>query len=205
MPSHSSHLLQPLDVGCFSPLKRAYGRQVEGLIRDHINHLTKLEFLPAFRAAYDQSITKNNICASFRGAGLVPHDPEAVISKLDVKLRTPSPAALPEALWESATPSNARELGAQSTLVRERIQRHQGSSPTSVIQSLDRLTRGAERMAHSMVLMRDEIFSLRRANEAATMRKLRKKKRIQKRGTLLKAEGEEIIAQKAVEQQSTAK
>jgi hypothetical protein len=24
MPAHSSHLLQPLDVGCFGPLKRAY-------------------------------------------------------------------------------------------------------------------------------------------------------------------------------------
>ena len=26
MPAHSSHLLQPLDVGCFGPLKQAYGR-----------------------------------------------------------------------------------------------------------------------------------------------------------------------------------
>jgi hypothetical protein len=26
MPPHSSHLLQPLDVGCFGPLKQAYGR-----------------------------------------------------------------------------------------------------------------------------------------------------------------------------------
>ena len=25
MPAHSSHLLQPLDVGCFSALKRFYG------------------------------------------------------------------------------------------------------------------------------------------------------------------------------------
>jgi hypothetical protein len=25
MPAHSSHLLQPLDVGCFGPLKRTYG------------------------------------------------------------------------------------------------------------------------------------------------------------------------------------
>ena len=24
MPPHSSHLLQPLDVGCFAPLKHAY-------------------------------------------------------------------------------------------------------------------------------------------------------------------------------------
>lgn len=29
MPPHSSHLLQPLDVGCFATLKRSYGRLVE--------------------------------------------------------------------------------------------------------------------------------------------------------------------------------
>ena len=28
MPPHTSHLLQPLDVGCFSPLKRSYGYKV---------------------------------------------------------------------------------------------------------------------------------------------------------------------------------
>ncbi|EMD60751.1 hypothetical protein COCSADRAFT_163186 [Bipolaris sorokiniana ND90Pr] len=43
----------PLDVGCFSPLKRAYSREVESLIRYHINHITKLEFLPAFKVAFD--------------------------------------------------------------------------------------------------------------------------------------------------------
>ena len=32
MPSHSSHILQPLDVGCFGPLKKAYGREIEGLM-----------------------------------------------------------------------------------------------------------------------------------------------------------------------------
>ena len=31
MPAHSSHLLQPLDVGSFGPLKKAYGKQVENL------------------------------------------------------------------------------------------------------------------------------------------------------------------------------
>ena len=29
MPPHMSHLLQPLDVGCFSPLKAAYRQQVQ--------------------------------------------------------------------------------------------------------------------------------------------------------------------------------
>ena len=155
MPSHSSHLLQPLDVGCFSPLKRAYSRQIKGLIRDHINHITKLEFLPAFYAAYKQSITKENICASFQGAGLVPHDPDRVIAKLDVKLRTPTPPAPETTLWEARTPSNARELEAQSTLIRDRIQRHRSSSPTSIIERLNQLKKGSTMAIYKIALMRN--------------------------------------------------
>jgi len=34
-------------------------------MRSHINYITKLKFLPAFKAALKQSITKNNICISF--------------------------------------------------------------------------------------------------------------------------------------------
>jgi hypothetical protein len=51
MPPHSSHLLQPLDVGCFGPLKKAYGRQIENTIRAHILHITKDDFFPASYAA----------------------------------------------------------------------------------------------------------------------------------------------------------
>jgi hypothetical protein len=53
MPPYLSHLLQQLNVSCFSPLKRAYSHKIEGLIRNHINHITKLEFLPAFKAAFN--------------------------------------------------------------------------------------------------------------------------------------------------------
>ena len=50
-------------------------------------------------------------------------------------------------------------------------------------------------------LMRDQITSLERANEAAIKRRQRKKKRIQKQGTLTKGEGEDILAQKEADQQ----
>jgi len=194
MPPHSSHLLQPLDVSCFSPLKRAYSREVESLIRHHINHITKLEFLPAFKTAFDRAFTPANICSAFRGAGLVPLQPDAVLSKLDVQLRTPTPAALPEALWEARTPSNVRELEAQSTLIRDRVRRHKSSSPASIIEAINQLKKGAEVMMLSAELMRDRIASLEKANKAASARKQRKKKRIQKQGTLTKGEGEDILA-----------
>ena len=50
-------------------------------------------------------------------------------------------------------------------------------------------------------LMRDRIASLKRANEAASKRRQRKKKQIQKRRTLTKGEGEDIIAQKEADLQ----
>jgi hypothetical protein len=91
IPLHSSHLLQPLDVSYFGPLKQAYSRQVEDLIRMYINHVSKLEFLYGFRKAFFTSIIERNIQGGFIGSGLMPYDPERVLSKLDIKLRIPTP------------------------------------------------------------------------------------------------------------------
>jgi hypothetical protein len=60
LPPYSSHLTQPLDVGCFSVLKRAYGRQIETFIKAHINHITKVEFFLALVAVYQESMTAQN-------------------------------------------------------------------------------------------------------------------------------------------------
>jgi hypothetical protein len=106
MPPYSSHLLQLLDVGCFSPLKRAYGDEINSLAQYGTKKIKKEAFLLAFKAAFEKAITKDNICAGFRGAGLVPHDPEAVILKLDVVLHTLTPPKPEDTLWESKTPSN---------------------------------------------------------------------------------------------------
>ncbi len=69
MPPHSSHILQPLDVGCFAPLKASYGKQIENLVRVRINHITKLEFLSAFKEAFKAAFTEQNIRSGFRATG----------------------------------------------------------------------------------------------------------------------------------------
>lgn len=84
MPTHSSHLLQPLDVACFLPLKRMYGNKILALARNRIHHINKETFLPGFKAAFSQVFTAENVCAGFRGTGLVLSNPEAVLLRLDV-------------------------------------------------------------------------------------------------------------------------
>jgi hypothetical protein len=94
MPPHSSHLLQLLNVVCYSLLKRHYGDRISLLARSRIHYINKDTFLPAFKAAFEKTFTQENICAGFRGAGLVPYDPKVVLSKLDMQLRTLTPPAL---------------------------------------------------------------------------------------------------------------
>ena len=48
LPPHSSHRIQPLDVGYFNPLKTAYGEEIKTFVKSYITHITKTEFLIAF-------------------------------------------------------------------------------------------------------------------------------------------------------------
>jgi hypothetical protein len=86
LPPYSSYLTQPLDIRCFSILKQAYGRQIEIFIKTYINYIIKIEFFLVFIIVYKESITAENAQAGFRGASLVPFDPQVVLLKLDVKL-----------------------------------------------------------------------------------------------------------------------
>jgi len=80
MPSHSSHILQPLDVGCFSPLKNAYSQLVQKLARNGIFHIDKSDFLDMYYQARTAIFNEKNITSAFRAIGLVPFNPERVLS-----------------------------------------------------------------------------------------------------------------------------
>ena len=204
MPSHSSHLLQPLDVGCFSPLKRAYSRQVRVLMKSHINHVTKVDFLIGFKEAFFASLTEENVKAGFRGAGLVPMDEEVVLSQLDIKLRTPSPPGSPSANptpWVSQTPSNPNEATSQSEFIKGRIARHQSSSPTPIYSAIDQMVKGTQAIMHSMTLLTAEVHSLRKANKDLSRRRRAKRTRLQSGGPLRVQDGLAVIDQKDVDTQ----
>jgi hypothetical protein len=114
-----------------------------------------------------------------------------------VRLRTPTPAALLEALWEAKTPSNVRELEAQSILIRDRIQWHKSSSPAWIILAIGQLEKGPGMMYLSTEPMRARITSLERANEAATKRKQRKEAETEAQA-LNKGRGRRYIGSKGV-------
>jgi hypothetical protein len=176
MPPYASHLLQPLDIGCFSPLKTAYSKQIEDLVKNQIHHITKVEFLSAFKKAFHQAFTLSNIQGAFRGSGIFPFDPEAVLSRLGPAIRIPSPELPTESTWEPQTPSNAHEMDLQSSLLSSKIASHQDSSPSHIHQAIQQLAKGAQQMAASAAIMASQIKDLEKANIEARRRKVRTNK-----------------------------
>ena len=112
MPPHSLHLLQPLNVACFSPLKRKYNDEISALARYRIHYISKETFLLAFKATFKKVFTQETIRAGFRGARLIPYNLDAVLLKLDVKLRTLTPLQQDNSAWEAKTPRNSRKIEA---------------------------------------------------------------------------------------------
>ncbi len=85
------YLIQPLDINCFDILKQLYSRGFKDFIKAYINYIIKPEFFIAFKIVYFNIIISKNIKVGFRGVGLILYDFQAIILKLDIKLRISIP------------------------------------------------------------------------------------------------------------------
>ena len=61
LPSHTSHKLQPCDVGVFGPLKTSYREHVEGLYRGGAKTIGKQNFTLVYDQARHTALTPHNI------------------------------------------------------------------------------------------------------------------------------------------------
>jgi len=164
MPPHSSHLLQPLNVDCFSPLKRTYGHQVKICMQLGRNHIDKLDFLKAFKPARTAALSSSNIRSGFAAAELVPYDPERVLSRLQLKLRTPTPPASETAIAACQTPKTfytVAQLTQEYITIKELLKQRSKSPPSPTDQALKRMVKGYQMTMHNAALMASEMKDLR--------------------------------------------
>jgi hypothetical protein len=152
MPPHSSHLLQPLDVGCFSPLKRAYGGLVEQRMRLGYNSIDKLDFLKAYPKAHNDVFKPGNTKNGFLAAGIVPFNPERVLNQLHVRLDTPPIPGSQSSNSTLATPHNIRQLGKQTSSIKKLLKRGSQSPSSPSKPALEQLIKCCEIALHSAVL-----------------------------------------------------
>ena len=90
LPPNTTHKTQPLDKGCFAPLKRYWREECHAYISANKRKvITRFQFSELFSKAWKKGMTANNIKAGFRTTGIYPYNPEAVIQR---KAASPPPS-----------------------------------------------------------------------------------------------------------------
>ena len=82
-PPHSTHRLQPLDVGMFKPLSTAYSTKLS--LHLHQSHgllpVTKGDFFPLFWRAWSAAFKKETITKSFIATGIYPPNLDVILRR----------------------------------------------------------------------------------------------------------------------------
>ena len=153
LPPHSTHRLQPLDVGIFSPLATAYSKEIDNLVQSSMgfSRVTKRSFWRLFRATWNNAPTSDNIVSAFKTPGIYPVDESRVLSKLP-KTSTP-PESDEERSW--ATPRNVPAL--------RRTVRAYHKGDIDEDPGVDLIIRGAEKLAIENEILKHETKGLRTA------------------------------------------
>jgi hypothetical protein len=194
LPAHSSHLLQPLDVACFGPLKRFYGRFVEERSRLGFYHIDKLDFLAAFPKARSQAFKVETIKNSFAASGVVPYNPERVLEKLNVRLstRTPPPPSS-QSSWGLQTPHNTAQLQHQASSIKTFLEQMPPSPSDLTNRAINQVVKGCELALNNVVLLARENQDLRAAIELESRKRKRSSKTITLQGSMTAEEALQLF------------
>jgi DDE superfamily endonuclease len=82
LPSHSTHLLQPLDIGVFQPFKHWHQVALYKAVQYSALKFTKQDFLAAFQRIHKRTFKRKTILSAWEKASLFPFNPALVKSKM---------------------------------------------------------------------------------------------------------------------------
>jgi len=152
-PPHSTHLLQPLDVGLFSPLQKYYGKAADDHIRQTRTGVLKGTFWRFYAAACRQAYTKQNIKSAWRKTGIHPFNPDAVLTQVTV------PRSVSSAKKVLKTPQKSRDIRQQFLSAIDQIK---SGNEESTIATLRRFAHTAETALHIAEIKSIELADVRR-------------------------------------------
>ena len=91
LPPHTTHLTQPLDKGCFGPLKMHWKHECWTYITNNPDRrITRYQFSALFGQAWFKGMTMQNIVSGFRTTGIYPLDRSAVLPASEFRDRRES-------------------------------------------------------------------------------------------------------------------
>jgi hypothetical protein len=173
-PPHSTHRLQPLDVGCFAPLAHYYSQGLDHLIRQSEGHsgIKKRDFFSIFWPAFKRAFRKEVIDSAWSKTGIWPWNPEAVLKAFPEQQSTPQSQKkrkLSNSPVEFNSPSKRRKI-------RQRVNKAAASATPRASRTIKHLGRALVRTSAELALARLDNVQLRESLARERKHKKRQKK-----------------------------
>jgi len=184
LPSHTSHKLQPCDVGVFAPLKAAYRDEADRLFRGGVNTIGKQHFTSLYNPAREKAFTKRNITAAWAASGLFPFNPDRVLRV------TPKPPTqpnvprvdetqvgschqdeVPQTLVTPVTPVSVEGLASLQKLIKQDIHTLNEASIQRLERHVQKLANAAQISFANGALLNDRIQIVTGMNNEAKVRR----------------------------------
>jgi hypothetical protein len=179
LPSHTSHKLQPCDVGVFAPLKAAYRDEAERLFQGGANTVGKQHFTSLYSPAREKAFTKRNITKAWAACGLFPLNPDRV---LRVTPKPPAQSTVADEIRVGSchqdevpqtpvTPVSAEGLASLHNLIRQDAHTLNGTSIQRLERHVQKLVDAAQISFAERALLYDQKQMLTRMNNEAKVRR----------------------------------
>ena len=82
LPPKTTHLLQPLDLGVFQPLKHWHQVSLHEALQFGNTEFTKQDFLNAYQTVRNRTFKRTTVLSAWKKSGLIPFNPSLVLSKM---------------------------------------------------------------------------------------------------------------------------
>jgi hypothetical protein len=182
LPPHTTHLLQPLDVVCFQPLKHYHGEAIDHAVRTGDTEFTKVEFLAAFDKIRHQTFKESTVKSAFRKTGLIPYDPTIVINAMREYEPRVTPQTSPLRTNNLRTPQTFNEIGIMADNINIYLAKP-SLSPSLGIQ-IGRFMKGAMAKLQSGAQAEEDLLHTQAAEAARAARKKGRNRVVQKGGVI---------------------
>jgi len=142
LPPHTTHKLQPLDVGAFGPLQRAWSRQCDNYLARTGKVMEKKHVVREYMQARDQSFSANTISQAWAKCGIAWKEGDSqklrgvdVFSDADfapsrnTSVFAPVPSSFPKQLpsdyepWPGSEPVEEEVMESQPTITRSEFEK----------------------------------------------------------------------------------
>jgi hypothetical protein len=202
LPAHSTHLLQPCDVGCFQPLKHWHTEAVADSVRTGFDTFHRVDFLYALRKIRTQAFKPNTIRKAWKLTGILPFKIDIILNKLPTYEEDTFSSSESDGFEHQyhITPQSIRQIRNSADYLVHSVRKFSSLITAEFPLALEKYLKGANQQALKVHLLEKQTEDLLSKVTARTRRRNAGRKQVATGKILTTGESRQIITNQFVSQ-----